>query len=28
MSLDDLEAIMAYVATMTPADLGAPIRHQ
>ncbi|MCZ0812706.1 MAG: hypothetical protein ACQEVT_07940 [Pseudomonadota bacterium] len=28
MSLDDLEAIMAYVAAMTPADLGAPIRHQ
>lgn len=28
MSMDDLEAILAYVAQIEPADLGAPIRHQ
>lgn len=28
MDLDELDAIMAYVAGMTPADLGAPIQHQ
>ena len=28
MSLDELDAILAYVAQMEPADLGAPIRHQ
>jgi len=28
MSLEDLDEILAYVARMEPADLGAPIRHQ
>ncbi|WP_253196185.1 hypothetical protein [Roseovarius sp. PS-C2] len=28
MTLDDLQAILAYVAALEPADLGAPIRHQ
>lgn len=28
MSLDDLQALLAYVAQLPPADLGAPIRHQ
>ena len=28
MTLGDLEAILAYVAEMAPADLGAPIQHQ
>ncbi|MDU8929354.1 hypothetical protein RXV86_18325 [Alisedimentitalea sp. MJ-SS2] len=28
MTLDDLEAIVAYVAGLTPADLGKPIQHQ
>ena len=28
ITLDDLEAIMAYVSGVAPADLGAPIRHQ
>ncbi len=28
ITLDDLEAIMAYVSGLAPADLGAPIRHQ
>ncbi len=28
MTIDDLDAILAYVAGMPPADLGAPIRHQ
>lgn len=28
LSLEDLDEILAYVARMTPADLGAPIRHQ
>jgi hypothetical protein len=28
LSLDDLDEILAYVARMKPADLGAPIRHQ
>lgn len=28
MTLDDLDAILAYVAAMEPADLGAPIQHQ
>ncbi len=28
MTLDDLEAILAYVATMEPADLGEPLQHQ
>ena len=28
MTLEDLDEILGYVATMTPADLGAPIRHQ
>jgi hypothetical protein len=29
MTLDDLDAILAYVQqVITPADLGAPIRHQ
>ncbi|MDE4173412.1 hypothetical protein PXK01_04545 [Phaeobacter sp. PT47_59] len=28
MTLDDLEAILAYVAGLTPADLGAPLQHQ
>ncbi|WP_350334119.1 hypothetical protein [Coralliovum pocilloporae] len=28
MTLEDLGAILAYVATIKPADLGAPIRHQ
>lgn len=28
MTLDDLEAIIAYVAQTEPADLGAPLQHQ
>ncbi|MDJ0994799.1 MAG: hypothetical protein QNI90_14580 [Dinoroseobacter sp.] len=28
LTLEDLEEILAYVARMDPADLGAPIRHQ
>jgi len=28
MTLDDLEAIIAYVAALEPADLGAPLDHQ
>ncbi len=28
MTLDDLDAIMAYVSQLEPADLGAPIKHQ
>lgn len=28
MTIDELDAILAYVSGMTPADLGAPIRHQ
>ncbi|WP_424974916.1 hypothetical protein [Dinoroseobacter sp. S124A] len=28
MTLEELDEILAYVATMAPADLGAPIRHQ
>jgi hypothetical protein len=28
MTLDDLDAILAFVQRMPPADLGAPIRHQ
>lgn len=28
ITLDELDAILAYVSGMTPADLGAPIRHQ
>ncbi|WP_412505847.1 hypothetical protein [Roseovarius sp. SYSU LYC5161] len=28
MTLGDVEAILAYVAEMTPADLGEPLRHQ
>lgn len=28
MTLDDLESIMAYVAALKPADLGAPLQHQ
>ena len=28
MTLDDLQAIMAYVSALEPADLGAPIQHQ
>ena len=28
MTLGDLEAIVAYVAELAPADLGAPIQHQ
>lgn len=28
ITLDDLEAILSYVANVPPADLGAPIRHQ
>ncbi len=28
ITLDDLEAIMAYVSGVAPADLGAPIQHQ
>lgn len=28
MTLDDLQAIMAYVSALKPADLGAPIQHQ
>jgi len=28
MTLDDLDAILAFVAQMAPADLGAPISHQ
>ncbi len=28
MTLDDLEAILAYVASLEPADLGAPLQHQ
>ena len=28
ITLDDLEAILAYVAEMPPADLGAPIQHK
>lgn len=28
ITIDDLEAILAYVAGMPPADLGAPIEHQ
>lgn len=28
ITLDDLEAILAYVADITPADLGAPLQHQ
>jgi hypothetical protein len=28
MTLGDLEAILAYAATLAPADLGAPIQHQ
>ena len=28
MTLDDLDAILAYVSALAPADLGAPIQHQ
>lgn len=28
MSLDDLDDVLAYVARMEPADLGAPLKHQ
>ncbi|MEM8656180.1 MAG: hypothetical protein AAGF36_15690 [Pseudomonadota bacterium] len=28
LTLDDLEAILAYVAALTPADLGKPLEHQ
>ncbi|MEL0438090.1 hypothetical protein [Phycobacter sp. K97] len=28
MTLDDLEAILAYVSSLEPADLGAPLQHQ
>lgn len=28
MTLEDLEAIIAYVAALKPADLGAPVQHQ
>ena len=28
MTLDELEAILAYVSSLTPADLGAPLQHQ
>ena len=28
MTLDDLQAILAYVSGLAPADLGAPIQHQ
>ena len=28
VTLDEVEAILAYVAEMTPADLGAPIQFQ
>lgn len=28
MTLDDLEAILAYVSAIEPADLGAPLQHQ
>jgi hypothetical protein len=28
ITLDDLEAILAFVAAMEPADLGAPLLHQ
>lgn len=28
MTMDDLDAIMAYVSTLEPANLGAPIKHQ
>jgi len=28
MTLDDLEAILAYVSGLAPADLGAPLQHQ
>ena len=28
ITLADLEAIMAYVSRLEPADLGAPIKHQ
>jgi hypothetical protein len=28
MTLDDLEAILAYVSALAPADLGAPLQHQ
>ncbi|WP_424990292.1 hypothetical protein [Fluviibacterium sp. S390] len=28
MSLDDLEAILAFVSVLAPADLGAPLQHQ
>jgi hypothetical protein len=28
MTLDDLEAILAYVSGIAPADLGAPLQHQ
>jgi len=28
MTMDDLEAILAYVSALAPADLGAPLQHQ
>ena len=28
MTLDELDHLMAYVAEMAPADLGAPLKHQ
>lgn len=28
LTIEDLEAILAYMAVLTPADLGSPIRHQ
>jgi hypothetical protein len=28
LTLDDLEDVLAYVAGLKPADLGAPLRHQ
>lgn len=28
MTLEDVEAILAFVAALTPADLGAPLQHQ
>jgi hypothetical protein len=28
ITIEDLEAIMAYVSGVAPADLGAPIQHQ
>ena len=28
MTVDDIEAVLAYVASLNPADLGAPLQHQ